>query len=207
MTTENVLVHGATVSDRRELILDAAVRCIAERGYDAVRLRDVSRAAGVSIGLVQHYFDSRNELIDTAISYASGRMIATWNGDLRTSGSPEQQLREAILLLARRDDLWLRSAIWLEFARTAARHEHIRAAYVEVYSAWERQFSSILEAGIADGTFEPPMAANDAVRSLLSFFDGFELEIATGVIPVDASVFENRCLAVALTLFGVRSAR
>ena len=45
-----------------ETVLRVAVQQIAERGYDSVRLRDVATNAGVSIGLLQHYFGSREDL-------------------------------------------------------------------------------------------------------------------------------------------------
>ncbi len=47
---------------RREQILDAANSLFAERGYDAVTIEDVAKAAGVARGLVHHYFGGRKEV-------------------------------------------------------------------------------------------------------------------------------------------------
>jgi Bacterial regulatory proteins, tetR family len=41
---------------RREQILDAANALYAERAYDEVSIEDISSAAGVTRGLVHHYF-------------------------------------------------------------------------------------------------------------------------------------------------------
>jgi AcrR family transcriptional regulator len=47
---------------RREQILDAANALFAERAYDEVSIEDVARAAGVTRGLVHHYFGGRNDV-------------------------------------------------------------------------------------------------------------------------------------------------
>ena len=47
---------------RREEILDAANALFAERGYDEVSIEDIASSAGVTRGLVHHYFGGRKEV-------------------------------------------------------------------------------------------------------------------------------------------------
>src|SRR5437763_829457 len=47
---------------RREQIVEAALRLFGDRTYEAVSMSDVARAAGVTRGLVHHYFDTKPEL-------------------------------------------------------------------------------------------------------------------------------------------------
>ena len=47
---------------RREQILDAAAVLFAERGYDDISIEDIARGAGVTRGLVHHYFGGRNDV-------------------------------------------------------------------------------------------------------------------------------------------------
>ncbi len=47
---------------RREQILDAANALFAARGYDEVSIEDIAHAAGVTRGLVHHYFGGRKEV-------------------------------------------------------------------------------------------------------------------------------------------------
>ena len=47
---------------RREQILDAANALFAERGYDEVSIEDIASSAGVTRGLVHHYFGGRKEV-------------------------------------------------------------------------------------------------------------------------------------------------
>ena len=47
---------------RREKILDAANALFAERPYDEVSVEDIARSAGVTRGLVHHYFGGRKDV-------------------------------------------------------------------------------------------------------------------------------------------------
>jgi AcrR family transcriptional regulator len=49
-------------AERRDQILDAANALFAERAYDEVSIEDVASSAGVTRGLVHHYFGGRKEV-------------------------------------------------------------------------------------------------------------------------------------------------
>jgi TetR/AcrR family transcriptional regulator, fatty acid metabolism regulator protein len=51
--------------DKRRVILDAAVRVFARRGFHHCRVSDVADEAGVAYGLVYHYFRSKEEILNT----------------------------------------------------------------------------------------------------------------------------------------------
>lgn len=54
---------------RRRLIAEAVLRLTATRGLEGVNLRDVAAAAGVSMGMVQHYFASKDRMLLFACEY------------------------------------------------------------------------------------------------------------------------------------------
>ena len=49
-------------AQRREQMLDAANDLFAEHGYEEVSVEDIARAAGVTRGLVHHYFGGRTDV-------------------------------------------------------------------------------------------------------------------------------------------------
>lgn len=51
---------------RRDGLVAAVVRLVGDRGLDAVSVREVASAAGVSIGTVQHYFPTKDDLLTGA---------------------------------------------------------------------------------------------------------------------------------------------
>ncbi|WP_422739260.1 TetR/AcrR family transcriptional regulator [Micromonospora sp. WMMD729] len=58
---------------RRTLIADALMRVAADQGLEAVSLRHVATEAGVSAGMVQHYFRTKDEMMAFALSVVRER--------------------------------------------------------------------------------------------------------------------------------------
>jgi len=59
------------VEDRREQIMDAALRVFAQKGFTRATNREIAREAGVTSGLIYHYFDSKDALLKTIIEQRS----------------------------------------------------------------------------------------------------------------------------------------
>jgi AcrR family transcriptional regulator len=57
--------RAAAAADKRRQILDAAIRVFARQGFHACRVSDVADEAGVAYGLVYHYFDSKEAILNT----------------------------------------------------------------------------------------------------------------------------------------------
>ena len=55
-------------AEKRQQILDAAVRVFALQGFHTCRVSDIADEAGVAYGLVYHYFASKDEILDTLFS-------------------------------------------------------------------------------------------------------------------------------------------
>src|SRR2546423_12975348 len=51
--------------DKRRLILDAAIHVFARKGFHSCRVSDVADEAGVGYGLVYHYFQAEEGVLDT----------------------------------------------------------------------------------------------------------------------------------------------
>ncbi|MGW3611851.1 TetR/AcrR family transcriptional regulator [Micromonospora sp. NPDC005163] len=59
--------------ERRTLIADALMRVAADQGLEAVSLRHVAAEAGVSAGMVQHYFRTKDEMMAFALAVVRER--------------------------------------------------------------------------------------------------------------------------------------
>ncbi|HEY7224287.1 MAG TPA: TetR family transcriptional regulator [Micromonosporaceae bacterium] len=68
----------------RTHIRDAALALFAERGFDAVTVRQIAAAAGVSAGLVVHHFGSKQglrEVVDEYVSSIVDELLAALEAD------------------------------------------------------------------------------------------------------------------------------
>ncbi len=54
---------------RRRAILSAGLDVFIRKGYAASKIQDIAQTAGMSVGLMFHYFDSKEKLYETLISY------------------------------------------------------------------------------------------------------------------------------------------
>lgn len=55
------------VEDRREQIIDAAMRVFAQKGFVRATNKDVAHEAGITPGLIYHYFESKEALLQAVI--------------------------------------------------------------------------------------------------------------------------------------------
>ncbi|OQB87556.1 MAG: HTH-type transcriptional regulator MtrR [Chloroflexi bacterium ADurb.Bin120] len=74
--------------DNRQRLLDCALELFSLRGYDAVGVREVVEAAGVTKPTLYHYFDSKRGLLEALLQREAGRLLAeivpcaVYQGDL-----------------------------------------------------------------------------------------------------------------------------
>ncbi len=59
-----------TAPDTRQRILQAALEAFSERGFDGATTRDIASRAGVNLGLIKYYFDSKLKLWRAAVDEA-----------------------------------------------------------------------------------------------------------------------------------------
>jgi TetR/AcrR family transcriptional regulator, repressor of fatR-cypB operon len=62
------------VDDKRRIILDAALRTFAERGYHGAAIPEIAQAAGVGTGTLYRYFESKELLVNEVFRDAKLRL-------------------------------------------------------------------------------------------------------------------------------------
>ena len=80
--------------DRRlAKVLHHAARIFCEKGYEGASMRDLSRAAGMSLAGLYHYFDSKEELLYLIQKHAFGTIIERAQERLKDTKGAEQRVR------------------------------------------------------------------------------------------------------------------
>jgi TetR/AcrR family fatty acid metabolism transcriptional regulator len=169
--------------DKRRLILDAAVRVFARRGFHHCRVSDVADEAGVAYGLVYHYFDSKEEILNTLFLERWQIMLDTIAEiDRRPlSGRDKLAAVAGFVIDSYRHDPDLMKVIIVEVTRSA--HSFGRLHLDKIREAYGG-IASIVEDAQADGSFKsgiPPqfaaMCFYGAIEQLLS---GWIFEVLPG---------------------------
>ncbi|MBD5082306.1 MAG: TetR/AcrR family transcriptional regulator [Ruminococcaceae bacterium] len=56
---------------RRQLIIDKAIELFAKKGYAETKIGDIAAAADMSVGLMFHYFESKEKLLEEIVRYGA----------------------------------------------------------------------------------------------------------------------------------------
>ena len=194
--------------DKRRLILDAAVRVFARRGFHHCRVSDVADQAGVAYGLVYHYFDSKEEILNTLFLERWQVMLdAIAEIDSRAELSPREKLHRvaSFIIDSYRNDPEVMKVIIVEVTRAA--NSFGRLHLDKIREAYEG-IASIVEGARGDGAFKSEIPAEFAAM----FFYGAIEQLLTGwifgVLPQSDEEFErSKSLVVEAICDGLASAR
>jgi TetR/AcrR family transcriptional regulator, cholesterol catabolism regulator len=88
--------RGKTVGDfdrRLANVLEHAARIFCEKGYEGASMRDLSRATGMSLAGLYHYFESKEELLYLIQKHTFRTIIDNLRERLETSADPEERIR------------------------------------------------------------------------------------------------------------------
>jgi TetR/AcrR family transcriptional regulator, fatty acid metabolism regulator protein len=89
------------VEDKRRQLLDAAVRVFARKGYHASRVGDIAEEAGVAHGLLYHYFNSKDEVLEAVFHENWSVLLARIASVEETEEPAADQLRHVAAILLR----------------------------------------------------------------------------------------------------------
>lgn len=84
----------------RELVLDAAERLMAERGYEAATVAGLVEEAGIPPSSVYHYFGSKDGVLLAVMERGAERFFADLGRPGRRQGRPVEHLRAALTATA-----------------------------------------------------------------------------------------------------------
>ena len=157
---------------RRTLLADALMRVAAQRGLEDVSLRHVAAEAGVTSGMVQHYFRTKDEMMVFALGAIRGRVEQRLAADPVPDDAGPRRRVEALLvqLLPLDEERELEAHVSLAFQAYAAVKPAI-AEELRADTAGMRQGLASLVAAAGVSAIDPALAA----VALLSLVEGLSL--------------------------------
>ena len=156
-------MKGAAV-DKRRLILDGAVRVFARQGFHTCRVSDIADEAGVAYGLVYHYFQSKDEVLDTLFVERWELLLATI-ADIDAQPLPARDKLHAIasfVIDSYRHDPDLMKVIIIEVTRAA---NTFGSTHIELIRRAYQSLASIVATAQADGSFHSAVSAEFAAMA------------------------------------------
>ncbi|WP_432055786.1 TetR/AcrR family transcriptional regulator [Streptomyces sp. bgisy022] len=186
-----------STAERREQLLAVGARLFSDRPYDEVWIEQVAEIAGVSRGLLYHYFPTKRDFFAAVVERESARMLRM------TAAVPGVPVRQQLAagLGAYLEYVQEHAHGYRAFHRAdAAGDQAVRRVYRRALAAQERQ---ILAALAADPEFGPLLRRGPetrlAVRGWLAFTTAVCLEWLRGA-ELDREQVQQLC---ARALLGV----
>jgi AcrR family transcriptional regulator len=163
--------------------LRSAERLVAVRGFAGVRLSDVALDAGVSIGSLQHHFETRDRLLREAFLLSAEEHARESAAAAAGVDDPWERVVAMLARALHEDDFPRQAALWIEFCAVAGRDDEIRAVMADVYDQWRGPLRAAIEDGVAAGLFHPSAPVEVVVDLLLAQIDGLAV---AGTVDPDA---------------------
>jgi len=180
MATRQPSFTRAAPDERRQSLMEATARCLAERGAARISVRTICAEAGVSPGLLRHYFGGVSDAIVETYRWTGARVSAALGEAVGAAGGEPRARLVAYLTASFRPPIADRDllATWLAFWSLTRSDPAIAAVHVEIYGEFRAGIERLIaeaHPGLAD-TRLPAVA-------LTALIDGLWLELSLGAAP------------------------
>ncbi|MEA2468565.1 MAG: hypothetical protein QOJ57_2691 [Thermoleophilaceae bacterium] len=150
------------VDERRRQLLEAGTRVFTERSYDDASMAEVARAAGISKGLLYHYFPSKRDLFVATLEAAAAELQEITQPD-PSLPIPEQLVAALDAYLGWIDE---HSDSYAKLMESASGSDDVRSYMAQVRAGTvERMLEALVKGG-------DPAAIRTALNGFLWFMDG-----------------------------------
>ena len=173
--------------ERREEILQAAMRVALSEGLAAMTIRRIATEAGVATGQVHHHFASGGELK----SLAFVRLIrALLDADVVAENA---SWRERLHAMLGSDDGGFEPYIrlWREAQLLATRDPEIKSAYVMTMEMWHQETVAIIRAGADEKAFTLSDRPENIAWRLIGLVCGLDGIYVLNMPDMDDAAFNN----------------
>ncbi|MDV7141398.1 TetR family transcriptional regulator C-terminal domain-containing protein [Tropicimonas sp. TH_r6] len=186
--------------DRRRIeLMEATLKVIASKGLEAASVRAISAEAGVTPGLIRHYFASKEDLVCAAYAHHMTVLLEACELALdEVQGTPVKRLAGFVQRTLAPPVVGAQAVqLWAAFIEKIGHRPKLRRVHMDSY----REFRQVLEGLIAAALTEQGLVADAArVRQLAiavnALLDGLWLE---------GSILPEQFSAEDLTRIGLQS--
>ncbi len=184
----------AARGDKRDRILNAAVRVFAKNGFYATRVSEVAKAAGVADGTIYLYFRSKEELLTSLFEDRVNRLLAYLKEELPKLKRASDKLRRVLelqlgLLEGERELAEVLTVILRQSTKLMKEFAAPR------FTAYLDAIAKVVSEGQASGEFRKDVSPHLVARAVFGALDGIALTWALGRAEQGALARASRQLA------------
>jgi AcrR family transcriptional regulator len=167
--------------NKTSLIIEAAARVFANRGYSGTLMADIAAEAGIGKGTIYEYFPSKEGLFFAVFEWFVQITKAEAKVSISALGGPASERLQALndaLLRSWLDMLDMYSLVmefWSASASSQMR-QRFKLAFREGYRDFRQIVSALIRDGIETGEFQPEVDAESVAAALVGAWDALLLQ-------------------------------
>jgi AcrR family transcriptional regulator len=175
-------VTDAYLEARREHVLDAAYRCFARKGFQATTIKDIAGEAGVSYGVVYHYFQTKEEIVEASAARGLEERARRFALAEEQPAAGVREFLETLLRLSlerwRSPESATTVRLRLKIQAESLSNKRIRRAFEVGWADLMNRLLAIVRRGQATGEINPHVDAKSIALVIFSLQEGLVLQKA-----------------------------
>lgn len=102
---------------RRQQLIEATIQVLAQRGYASLTVADVAKAAGLSVGIINFHFESKEKLLAASLGHLADEYNRNWKAAIAAAGPGAAERLESVLMADFNDAVFTptKLAAWIAF--------------------------------------------------------------------------------------------
>jgi AcrR family transcriptional regulator len=190
----------------RDALLEAAVHVFARRGYEAARLAEVAREAGLTTGAVYSSFEGKHDLFLAAFEREIARHVSEVTDAVAAASTPERRIAAAANqwagFLRRAPD---RFPLFIEYWAHAVRDPDLRPEFAARFAALRDTTARLIAAEAEKVGAVLPIPAEQIAVAVNALTNGIALEHLADPEAVPLELYGS-LLSLLLGAVGARAA-
>ena len=158
--------------DRRQALILAAYRAIAEKGFEGLRVREVAADVGMNGATLHHYFPTKEVLIQAVVEYVIARLSHT---STNLNGTPAEQLHAHLTRLYRLMQEEPALFVVLTEINLRAQRDPVLHYLVQQETLWHERLVSILKAGVEQQNWSRDLDPITTASAIIALVEGASL--------------------------------
>lgn len=165
---------------RRQALVLAAYRRVADAGFEGLRTRDVADDAGVNVATLHYYFRTKEALIRAVLAHAMERFRTTFAPGRSPGAQLEAHFNGVRRLVRDEPELF---AVMGELAQRSARDPAIAAMFKDTHATWHATLRGLLQHARAEGFLDPGLDPDATAALVTATFRGMFMLPSTSTTP------------------------
>ena len=178
--------RAATKELRRQQLIDSTIHSIGKRGFADTTLADVADGAGLSRGIVNFHFQSKDQLLVETLQFLADEYRDNWQKALRKAG--DSAIERLVALISADFDPAVcnrkKIAVWFAFWGEAKS----RPTYLKLCADRDEEYARVmretLAALVAEGPY-PALEVERLVSGISALTDGLWLDFLLEPTAID----------------------